>query len=180
MPADRIAEPDHAEMAMKLGPDWQAGRHQPRDPEAEITTPSLDEMAEAPGATNTKYRVTYDRVGRHGGRNGSKPLAPLVVWAVTADGLAGHIAKDVDRYLLSNGAEVVVDLDTMSGHVLAGFRNAGTFSLEALQVAEGSVEAPLPLCAECDRPVNYRSATYCSTACRNRADRHDVPGVSGE
>ncbi|GGV80380.1 hypothetical protein [Streptomyces thermoviolaceus] len=126
-----------AAIAMKAGPDWQAGRHQPRDREAEIATPSLDEMAAAPGATQTKYRVTYARVGRHGGRDGSKPPAPLTVWAVTADGLAEHIATDVRPYLLSGGAEVVVDLEAMSGYILAGFRTAGTFTLEALQVAEG-------------------------------------------
>ncbi|HEY9410230.1 MAG TPA: hypothetical protein VIP77_11675 [Jiangellaceae bacterium] len=120
------------------GPDWQAGRHEPRDPEAEITTPSLDEMAKVPGATQTKYLVTYDRVGRHGGRNGSPAPAPLTVWAVTADGLAEHIAKDVAPYLLSSGAEVAVDLEAMGGSVFAGFRTAGTFTLEALQVAEGT------------------------------------------
>lgn len=132
-----ITSADRAEIGRKVGPDWQAGRHQPRDPEAEITTPSLDEMAPAPGATQTKYRVTYDRVGRHGGRNGSKPPVPLTVWAVTADGLAEHIAKDVKPYILSDGAEVVVDLEAMSGRIFAGFRTAGTFTLKALQVAEG-------------------------------------------
>jgi hypothetical protein len=125
------------DIALAAGPDWQAGRHEPRDPEAEIITPSLDEMAKAPGAAQTKYRVTYARVGRHGGRNGSKPPAPLTVWAVTASGLAEHIAKDVAPYILSSGAEVVVDLEAMSGYLLAGFRNAGTFTLEALQVVEG-------------------------------------------
>ncbi|MFD4855070.1 hypothetical protein [Streptomyces atratus] len=125
------------EIALAVGPDWQAGRHEPRDAEAEIVTPSLDEMATAPGATQTKYRVTYQRVGRHGGRNGSPAPAPLTVWAVTADGLAEHIAKDVRPYILSSGAEVTVDLETMTGSVFAGFRTAGAFTLEAVQVAEG-------------------------------------------
>ncbi|MGY0023703.1 hypothetical protein ACVHNB_32635 [Streptomyces sp. YJ-C3] len=125
-----------AEMLRKLGPDWQAGRHEPRDPEAEIITPSLDEMAAAPGATQTKYRVTFARVGRHGGRNGSRPPAPLTLWAVTAEGLAEHIAHYIEPYILSSGAEVVVDLDAMTGSVLAGFRNAGTFTIEALLVQE--------------------------------------------
>ncbi|MEU2062868.1 hypothetical protein [Streptomyces sp. NPDC013455] len=119
------------------GPDWQAGRHQPRDPEAEITTPSLEEMAEAPGATQTKYRVTYARVGRHGGRNSSPAPAPLTVWAVTADGLAEHIHRDVRPYLSSPHIEVAVDLDTMRGQIFAGVSNGGTFTLEAVQVAEG-------------------------------------------
>lgn len=134
--ADAYAE---AERAIKraTGPDWQAGRHEPRDPEAEITTPSLDEMAEAPGATQTKYRVTYDRVGRHGGRNGSPAPKPLTVWAVTADGLAAHIHKHVGRYLLSCETEVIVDLENMRGQILAGMNNGGSFTLEVLQVAEG-------------------------------------------
>lgn len=135
--AERLATQDRANMAVKLSPDWQTGRHQPRDPEAEIVTPSLDEMAPAPGATQTQYRVTYERVSRHGGRDGSPAPKPLTVWAVTADGLADHIAKDVGPYILSSGAEVAVDLEAMNGQVYAGFRNAGAFSLEALQVAEG-------------------------------------------
>ncbi|MEU9198881.1 hypothetical protein [Streptomyces sp. NPDC048332] len=125
------------EISLAVGPDWQAGRHEPRDAEAEITTPSLDEMAEAPGATQTQYRVTYERVGRHGGRDGSPAPAPLTVWAVTAGGLAEHIARDVRPYILSSGAEVAVDLETMTGSVFSGFRTAGTFTLEALQVAKG-------------------------------------------
>ncbi|WP_327435684.1 hypothetical protein OG279_09455 [Streptomyces sp. NBC_01201] len=128
------------ELAMAVGPDWQAGRHEPRDPEAEITTPSLNEMAAAPGATQTKYLVTYERVGRHGGRNGSPAPAPLTVWAVTADGLADHIAKDISPYILSREAEVAVDLEAMTGSVYAGFRTAGTFILQALQVAEGATD----------------------------------------
>ena len=134
---EHIADETRREIALAVGPDWQAGRHEPRDAEAEITTPSLDEMVVAPGATQTKYRVTYQRVGRHGGRNGSPAPAPLTVWAVTADGLAEHIAKDVRPYILSSGAEVAVDLETMTGSIFAGFRTAGTFTLEALQVAEG-------------------------------------------
>ncbi|MYW48839.1 hypothetical protein [Streptomyces sp. SID161] len=135
-----ITDETRREIALAVGPDWQAGRHQPRHPEAEITTPSLDEMAVAPGATQTKYRVTYDRVGRHGGRNGSPAPAPLTVWAVTADGLAEHIAKDVRPYLASGGAEVTIDLEAMNGQIFAGFRTAGSFTLEAVQVAEGGDE----------------------------------------
>jgi hypothetical protein len=132
-----ITREDLDDIARKTGPDWQAGRHEPRDPEAEITTPSLDEMAQAPGATQTKYRVTYQRIGRHGGRDGSKPPAPLTVWAVTADGLAEHILKDIRPYLLSQDVEVVVDLEDMTGMVFAGMNNGGSFTIEAVQVAEG-------------------------------------------
>lgn len=132
-----ITREDLDDIGRKTGPDWQAGRHEPRDPEAEITTPTLDEMAAAPGATQTKYRVTYNRVGRHGGRDGSKPPAPLTVWAVTVDGLAEHIHKDIRPYLLSRDTEVVVDLEAMRGQIYAGMNNGGAFTLEALQVAEG-------------------------------------------
>jgi hypothetical protein len=132
---EMYAEAERA-MKMKLGPDWQAGRHLPRDPEAEITTPSLDEMTAAPGATQTKYCITYDRVGRHGGRNGSPAPAPLTVWAVTLEGLAEHILKDIRPYLLSSDIEVLVDLEAMRGQIYTGFNNGGTFSLEVLQVAE--------------------------------------------
>ncbi|MEU0372384.1 hypothetical protein ABZ070_19360 [Streptomyces sp. NPDC006283] len=137
MSAERLAQQDRAEMALKLGPDWQAGRNEPRDPEAAIITPSLEEMAEAPGATQTLYRVTYERVGRNGGRNGSPAPAPLTVWAVTADGLAEHIHKDIGRYLLSRDREVYVDLEQMHGCIYAGMNNGGSFTIEALATAEG-------------------------------------------
>ncbi|MFF7184648.1 hypothetical protein ACFZAR_05315 [Streptomyces sp. NPDC008222] len=110
---------------------------EPRQDLAEVPTPSLEEMAEAPGATQTLYKVVYERVGRRGGRDGSPAPAPLTVWATNADRLAEHIAKDTRRYLLSQGAEVVVDLEKMNGFILAGFRTAGTFQLEALATAEG-------------------------------------------
>lgn len=132
-----------AEAAIKqaVGPDWQAGRHEPRDPEAEIVTPSLDEMAKTPGATQTQYRVTYDRVGRHGGRDGSRAPAPLTVWAVDADGLAEHILADIRPYLASRGVDVVVDLESMSGSIFAGMNNGGSFLIEAVQVADGGDRA---------------------------------------
>jgi hypothetical protein len=116
---------------------WTVALREPRDPAAEITTPTLDEMATAPGGTQTKYRVTYDRVGRRGGRDGSPAPDPLTVWSVTADGLAEHIHNDIRACLASRETEVVVDLENMRGHIFAGVNNAGTFSLEALQVAEG-------------------------------------------
>jgi hypothetical protein len=136
MNAEHLAQQDHAAMAMKLGPDWQAGRHEPRDPETAIITPSLDEMAKAPGATQTQYRVTYDRVGRHGGRNGSPAPAPLTVWAVTADGLAEHINKDIRPYLLGQYSEVHVDLEQMRGFIYSGMSNGGSFTIEALATTE--------------------------------------------
>lgn len=104
---------------------------------AEVPTPSLDEMAKAPGATQTLYKVTYERVGRRGGRDGSAPPLPLTVWATTADSLAEHIAKDTRRYLTSRETEVLVDLEKMTGFILAGFQTAGAFTVEAVYVAEG-------------------------------------------
>lgn len=115
----------------------QAAFDEPRQPLSETPTPTLGEMAEAPGATQTLYKVVYERVGRRGGRDGSPPPAPLTVWATSPDNLAGHIAKDSGRYLLSSGAEVVVDLEKMTGFILAGFRNAGTFTIEALVANDG-------------------------------------------
>lgn len=117
-----------------------AWRTQPAfDPERPLIseTPTLDEMAQAPGATQTLYKVVYERVGRRGGRNGSPPPPPLTVWATGADSLAEHIHKDSRRYLTSRETEVVVDLEKMTGFILAGFNNGGTFAIEALHVDEG-------------------------------------------
>lgn len=125
------------DVARKMGPDWQAGRHEPRDPEAALITPSLVEMAAAPGETQTKYTITYQRVGRHGGRNGSRPPAPLTTWAVTEAGLIERIEADIAPYLLSGDVEAIVDLESLTGRIYAGFQNAGTFTLEVVQVAEG-------------------------------------------
>ncbi|MEV8548379.1 hypothetical protein AB0L04_00790 [Streptomyces glaucescens] len=104
---------------------------------AETPTPTLDEMVASPGATQTLYRVVYERVGRRGGRDGSPPPAPLTVWATSADSLAAHIHKDTRRYLASRETEVVVDLENLRGHIFAGFNNGGGFRLEVVTTAEG-------------------------------------------
>jgi len=117
-----------------------AWRTQPAfdEPRPTLTeTPTLDEMAAAPGATQTLYKVVYERVGRRGGRDGSPPPAPLTVWSTSADNLAAYIAKDTRRYLASRETEVIVDLEKMSGFILAGFNNAGTFHLQAVVVNDG-------------------------------------------
>ncbi|AZM53302.1 hypothetical protein DMA15_12470 [Streptomyces sp. WAC 01529] len=132
-----ITDDSLREISLVVGPDWQAGRHEPRDPDEALVTPSLDEMAAAPGATQAQYRVTYDKVGRHGGRSGQPAPAPLTVWAIGSDGLAGHIAKDVRPYLASGGVEVHVDLELMQGTIFTGYRSGGTFAIEQLAVAEG-------------------------------------------
>ncbi|MEV0525989.1 hypothetical protein AB0I66_21370 [Streptomyces sp. NPDC050439] len=104
------------------------------------TDTNLVEARYMPQGAPTQYRVTYARVGNYGGRNGSRPPAPLTVSAATAESLAEHIAKDVRRYLLSNGAEVVVDLEAMNGRIVAGVRVAGTFEIEAVDTAEGDAQ----------------------------------------
>ena len=111
-----------------------------RTPLAETLTPPLEEMAQAPGATQTLYRVVYERVGRRGGRDGSPPPPPFNVWAVDADSLAEHIHKDARRYLTSRETEVVVDLENLRGCIFAGFNNGGGFRLEVVATAEGADE----------------------------------------
>lgn len=124
------------EIALVVGPDWQANRHEPRNPDEGLVTPALDDMASAPGATQAQYRVTYDRVGRHGGRSGRAPQ-PFTVWAIGSAGLAERIAQDARPYLGSSDVEVHVDLELMQGTIFAGFRNGGTFAIEQLAVVEG-------------------------------------------
>jgi hypothetical protein len=110
---------------------------EPRPNLAEVPTPTLDEMAEAPGATQTFYRVVYERVGRRGGRDGSPPPPPLTVWAMSPDSLAEHVHRDCRHYLTSRETEVVVDLEAMRGQIFAGMNNGGSFTLEVLHTAEG-------------------------------------------
>jgi hypothetical protein len=86
----------------------------------------------------TRYRVTYERVGRHGGRNGSTAPAPLTVTARDADDLAEQVSRDARRYLASREVEVIVDLAAGTGQILAGFHNAGTFTLEQLLAEEAA------------------------------------------
>jgi hypothetical protein len=128
----------HHEAHSDSGHAWrtQPAFDEPRPALAEVPTPPLEEMAQAPGATQTLYKVVYGRIGRRGGRDGSPAPAPLTVWATSADSLAEHIAKDTRRYLLSRETEVIVDLEKMTGFIVAGFNNAGSFAIEALHVAE--------------------------------------------
>jgi len=99
-----------------------------------IETPDLDRLTEAladPDAEQILYRVTYERVGRRGGRDGSTP-PPLTVWAMSADDLAGRVHGDIGRYLLSRDSWVTVDLEAMRGQIWAGMNNGGSFTIEPL------------------------------------------------
>jgi hypothetical protein len=111
-----------------------AWRTQPHfDPErpglAETPTPTIEEMAANPGGGQTLYTVTYERVGRRGGRNGTPPPPPFNIWTTGPEHLAEQVLEDCKRYLLSSGVEVMVDLEEMRGSILTGFREAGTFTL---------------------------------------------------
>lgn len=88
-------------------------------------------------ATQTRYLVTFERVGRHGGRNGSLPPAPVTVKATDAQDMAEQVWQHVRRFVASVGVEVSVDLETMRGQIFAGFSNGGSFTIERLADAEG-------------------------------------------
>jgi hypothetical protein len=87
--------------------------------------------------TTTAYRVTYERVGRRGGRDGSPAPEPLIVEADSAETLAWQVEVDIRPYLASQNVEVLVDLDKQRGYIFAGINNGGSFTLERLQGAEG-------------------------------------------
>ncbi|WP_030267919.1 hypothetical protein [Streptomyces sp. NRRL B-24484] len=105
-----------------------------RSAEDALITPTLDDMAVNPGGAQALYRITYQRVGRRGGRDGSPAPAPLTVWATDPGHLARLIHKDVHPYLLSTEIEVDVDLEDGTGYILAGLRSGGTFTIEVLAV----------------------------------------------
>lgn len=79
------------------------------------------------------YLVTFERVGRHGGRNGSTPPAPVTITANGSYEAAEAVVKAARPYLASRGVEAVVDLDEGRGEIHAGFRIAGTFTIEPAQ-----------------------------------------------
>lgn len=80
----------------------------------------------------TRYRVTFERVGRRGGRDGSTPPAPLTVDAEGGEHLAMHVLAYVRPFLASRGLDIVIDLEKGSGFLLAGFHTAGEFTVEEL------------------------------------------------
>lgn len=80
----------------------------------------------------SRYLVTFERVGRRGGRDGSTPPAPLTVDAADGEHLAVHVLAYVRPFLASRGLDVVIDLEKGTGFLLAGFHTAGEFTVEEL------------------------------------------------
>ena len=107
-----------------------------REREDAILSPTPEEMADAvsdPDAKLRIYTVTYQRVGRRGGRDDrfGPPPPPLVCQAMTGEALADRIYDDVFRYLLSTDVDVWVDLERMAGGIFCGFNNGGSFTITA-------------------------------------------------
>lgn len=84
-----------------------------------------------------QFRVTFDRVGRRGGRDGS-PAPEPIVRSLAGDQLADSIALYVRQFLASPSFEVFLDTETGRGHILTGFRTAGTFTVEQVAVSGGA------------------------------------------
>ncbi|MFB7739587.1 hypothetical protein ACFC08_35610 [Streptomyces sp. NPDC056112] len=82
-----------------------------------------------------EYRVTFDRIGRRGGRDGSAAPEPIVR-SFGGDQLADSIALYARPFIASRAFEVVVDMEKMNGFIVAGFHNAGSFTIEQLAVAQ--------------------------------------------
>jgi hypothetical protein len=120
--------------------------------------------------TLADVRVTFDRIGRHGGRSGSPAPAPIIRSGMNSDQLVDSIALYARQFLGSPTFEVVLDTDTGKGVIFAGMRTAGTFTVEPARSNP---------CAECPQRVE-QGVTYCSTRCRNAADSHDTPAGDGD
>lgn len=87
------------------------------------------------------YRVTFDRVGRYGGRNGTPSPAPRDLVARDESELLERIAAAVRPYLGSPAYDVDLDTDTGHGFITCGFRPGGSFTVEALADAEQGATA---------------------------------------
>jgi hypothetical protein len=75
----------------------------------------------------TRYRVTFERIGR------VQAVAPLEVEASSPDWLAQTIHAAAARHLPSRTFEVVLDVGAGRGYLLAGGRrNAGSFTVEVV------------------------------------------------
>ena len=112
-----------------------------------LETPDLDRLTKALADPDTElvlYRVTYDRVGRRGGRDNSAPPPALTTWALGADDLAGLVHLNVRQYLLSRDVWVDVDLSTGRGYISCGFNNGGSFTVACLARAVADPTGPQP------------------------------------
>jgi predicted RNA methylase len=78
------------------------------------------------------YKIIFDRIGRTGGRNGSKPPEPITVDSENADEIAEEVYRYARRFLASREVEVIVNLGKGTGFISAGFSNAGSFKVEAV------------------------------------------------
>ncbi|MBC9730713.1 hypothetical protein [Streptomyces sp. TRM68367] len=88
-----------------------------------------------------EYVVTFGRIGRHGGGtpDGPRPPAPApLVRIYGGERLARDIATYARRFLGSPSFEVVLDGEAGNGAIYAGFRTAGTFTIDTRP--RGSVE----------------------------------------
>lgn len=78
----------------------------------------------------SSYLITFERVGRRGGRDGSTPPAPLTVAASSGEHLAEQVLAYTRPFLGSRGVDIVIDLDEGRGFLLAGFHTAGEFTVQ--------------------------------------------------
>ena len=72
-----------------------------------------------------RFTCTFQRIGR------DRP-GPLTTEATDADDLAEKVYRYARPHLRSRDVEVVVDLAEKRGFILAGFHNAGDFTVEAV------------------------------------------------
>lgn len=95
------------------------------------------------------YEITYSRVGRYGSKREGSPPAPrpCQVRAADVDELMREIHADVRHYLGSRFLEVMVNMEEMRGLVLAGDREAGSFTIAVVDESEAPT-APVEVPAE--------------------------------
>lgn len=96
--------------------------------------PTPAELAEADEPAEqtepARFRVTFDRVGRH------HQVPALDVTAWDADDVAEQVHRYARRYLASRDVEVVVDLSAGNGTIFCGVQVGGSFTVaEVAEVA---------------------------------------------
>lgn len=69
------------------------------------------------------YTVEFDRIGRN------HHVPPLTTEAADAQELAERIYRHGRPHLGSRDMQAIVDLETMTGSFLCGFRTGGTFRI---------------------------------------------------